>query len=111
VRSATLRQTLARIAAAYPSAGLSVRGRGMIVGLAARDTSLAARISQCAFAEGVIIETSGARGEVLKFLPALTIDAEALEEGLAVIERSLAKVLEAGQREPALTVADSNFAH
>ncbi|WP_438392378.1 diaminobutyrate--2-oxoglutarate transaminase [Caballeronia sp. DA-9] len=110
-RSATLRQTLTRIAAAYPDAGLSVRGRGMIVGLAARDTSLAARVSQCAFTEGVIIETSGARGEVLKFLPALTIDAEALEQGLAVIERSLAKVLDAGRREPAASSAVAHFAH
>src|SRR3546814_3477230 len=45
------------------------------------------------FERGVVIETSGANDEVLKLLPALTIEDELLMRGLEVIERSLAEVL------------------
>jgi diaminobutyrate-2-oxoglutarate transaminase len=40
-----------------------------------------------------MVETSGAEGEVLKFLPPLTIDETALDEGLGVIEDAVAAVL------------------
>ncbi|MDR5760636.1 diaminobutyrate--2-oxoglutarate transaminase [Caballeronia sp. LZ035] len=93
-RAATLRAGLERIAAAHADATLEVRGRGMILGLASSDFALAGRIAQRAFGHGVIIETSGARGEVLKFLPALTMSEEALAEGLAIVERALAEVLD-----------------
>jgi diaminobutyrate-2-oxoglutarate transaminase len=39
------------------------------------------------------VETSGAHSEVLKLLPALTIEDELLLRGLEVIERSVAEVL------------------
>lgn len=89
-----VRDWLENLVHSYPGAGLSVRGRGLIQGLVTpADDDVAARVAQKAFEHGVVIETSGANDEVLKVLPALTIEDELLQRGLEVIERSLSEVL------------------
>ncbi len=89
-----VRDWLENLVHSYPNAGLAVRGRGLIQGLVATTTpTLANRIAACAFKQGVVIETSGAHDEVLKLLPALTIEDELLSRGLEVIESSLAQAL------------------
>lgn len=89
-----VRDWLENLVHSYPGAGLSVRGRGLIQGLVTpADNDLASLISKKAFERGVVIETSGANDEVLKLLPALTIEDELLTRGLEVIERSLAEAL------------------
>ncbi|MPT40500.1 MAG: aminotransferase class III-fold pyridoxal phosphate-dependent enzyme, partial [Achromobacter sp.] len=94
-----VRDWLENLVHSYPNAGLSVRGRGLIQGLVCNATpALANRIAQNAFKKGVVIETSGAQDEVLKLLPALTIEEELLGKGLEVIEASVAEALaEEGQ--------------
>ena len=95
-KSELLRAELERIAAEHPDLGFVVRGRGLMYGLACdRDRTLAGRISKEAFRRGLIIETSGAFDEVLKFLPALTIADDELARGLAVVRESLDAVLAA----------------
>lgn len=77
-----------------PAAGLSVRGRGLMLGLSSDShPELASLIAQKAFSHGLIIETSGAQDEVLKLLPALTISDELMTQGLDIIERSVEEVL------------------
>mgnify|MGYP000309568999 CR=1 FL=1 len=67
----------------------SVRGRGLIQGLVFEDRPhIPSAISQKAFERGLIIETAGARDEVLKLLPPLTTTWEELERGLSIIEES-----------------------
>ncbi len=89
-----VRDWLENLVHSYPMAGLSVRGRGLIQGLVTpADDDLANQFAHRAFEHGVVIETSGANDEVLKLLPALTIEDELLERGLEVIERSIAEVL------------------
>jgi diaminobutyrate-2-oxoglutarate transaminase len=89
-----VRNWLENLAYSYPAAGLSVRGRGLIQGLVTpAESGLANRIAAKAFEYGVVIETSGAHDEVLKVLPALTIEDQLLERGLEVLERSTAEVL------------------
>jgi diaminobutyrate-2-oxoglutarate transaminase len=89
-----VRDWLENLVHSYPGAGLGVRGRGLIQGLVTpADDDVAARVAGKAFEQGVVIETSGANDEVLKVLPALTIEDELLQRGLEVIERSLAEVL------------------
>ncbi|HEX5477770.1 MAG TPA: diaminobutyrate--2-oxoglutarate transaminase [Burkholderiales bacterium] len=85
--------SLAHIARAYPGGRFTVRGRGMIQGLAAGDASLADRVSGRAFRQGLIIETSGAESQVLKLLPPLTIDELTLRKGLDILEHSIAQEL------------------
>jgi diaminobutyrate-2-oxoglutarate transaminase len=93
-KSALLREELERIAGDHPEQGFVVRGRGLMYGLACDgDRTLAGRISKAAFGRGLVIETSGAFDEVLKFLPALTIDDEELRRGLAIVRESLDEVL------------------
>ncbi|MBP6020203.1 MAG: diaminobutyrate--2-oxoglutarate transaminase [Burkholderiaceae bacterium] len=92
-----VQKTLKSIAGMYPDLGLTVRGRGLIQGLAStRHPELASLVAKQAFEHGLIIETSGADDEVLKVLPALTIDDRQLSLGLDIIERSVADVF-AGQ--------------
>ncbi|MFC8921025.1 diaminobutyrate--2-oxoglutarate transaminase [Cellulosimicrobium sp. NPDC057127] len=79
--------------ARYPDHGLVSKGRGLARGLQMADGDVAGRVCQEAFARGLLMETSGPYGEVVKLLPPLTITEEELRRGLAIIEASLAAVL------------------
>lgn len=93
-RSAQLRAALEGIAESHPELGFTVRGRGLMFGIVSdARPDLAGLVSAEAFRRGLVIETSGARDEVLKFLPALTITAEELERGLGIVRESIAAVL------------------
>ena len=92
-KSELLRSELQAIADANPDRGFVVRGRGLMYGLACdTDPTLAGRISAEAFRRGLVIETSGAFDQVLKFLPALTISEDELNRGLQIVRESLAAV-------------------
>jgi diaminobutyrate-2-oxoglutarate transaminase len=87
---------LQRTADAFPEAGLKARGRGLIWGLdlaAAGPPQLAAEVCAAAFEQGLLVETSGARDEVIKLLPPLTIDDDDLDEGLRIIDHCVGEVL------------------
>lgn len=88
-----IRNWLEHIAADYPAGEFTVRGRGMIQGLVSVNTELPGRIAQRCFEQGLVIETSGAEDEVLKVLPALTIDEKLLCRGLEILEQSVADTL------------------
>lgn len=85
-------RSLEALAEAYPELEASVRGRGLIQGLVCAE-GIAGKISKEAFDHGLIIETAGAESEVLKFLPPLVIEESALQEGLELVETSIAGVL------------------
>lgn len=87
------RQALESIAENYPEADLTVRGRGLIQGLVVADPDLADTITTEAFKRGLVIETSGAQGEVIKVLPPLVIENELLKSGLDILDRSVAASL------------------
>ena len=89
----TINHELRDLAERYPDAQASLRGRGMIQGLYCATPGLARATTAAAFERGLILETSGPKGEVIKLLPPLTIDANALQEGLAILEQSLAAAL------------------
>lgn len=73
----------------------NVRGRGMIQGIEFTDPTTASKISRTAFERGLIVETAGPNDEVLKVLPPLTIEMDALEEGLRIISDAIHKTLKA----------------
>ncbi len=70
-----------------------LRGVGMVWGIEFSDPDFASSVSEEAFARNLIIETAGANGQVLKFLPALTIEEKLIEEGLNIVDESIAAVL------------------
>ncbi|MGW3102325.1 diaminobutyrate--2-oxoglutarate transaminase [Streptomyces sp. NPDC001100] len=65
------------------------RGRGLVWGIEFKDPERAARICARAFELGLLVETSGPQGEVVKLLPALTITPEELDEGMSVLARAV----------------------
>ena len=91
---------LQHIADSYPDGQFSVRGRGMMQGLVSEDADLTAKIAGEAFANGLVIETSGSKDEVLKVLAPLTIDDELLRKGLEIIEQSVVSVLDVKRVQP-----------
>lgn len=89
-KGAHMHERLQAIADRHPELELSVRGVGMIQGLASTDPQLPSRISALCFERGVLVETAGPRDEVLKLLPPLTIEDTLLDQGLDVIAESVA---------------------
>ncbi|WP_370933720.1 diaminobutyrate--2-oxoglutarate transaminase [Amycolatopsis sp. cg13] len=77
----------------YPEANLVAKGRGLARGLEFGSGDLAGAVCKEAFDRGLLMETSGPDGEVMKLLPPLTLTDEELSEGLAIIEESIAAVL------------------
>ncbi|ARI78710.1 diaminobutyrate--2-oxoglutarate transaminase [Halobacillus mangrovi] len=77
----------------YPELEAEVRGRGLMLGIASKKEGLAGQIAEAAFERGLIIETSGPDDEVLKMLPPLIIEEEAIVKGLDIIEESIKAVL------------------
>ncbi|RUQ81804.1 aminotransferase class III-fold pyridoxal phosphate-dependent enzyme, partial [Labedella gwakjiensis] len=54
------------------------------------DAALTGRIAKAAHAEGVVVLTCGTYGNVIRFLPPLTIPDALLDEGLDVVLQALA---------------------
>ncbi|ALJ20447.1 diaminobutyrate--2-oxoglutarate transaminase [Microbacterium sp. No. 7] len=87
-RSEIVVARLQRIAERHPGA-FSVRGRGLLQGLAGVDREVARRISRESFSRGLIVETAGAHDEVLKLMPALVGDDETLQRGFDIIDEAV----------------------
>ncbi|MBK3662828.1 diaminobutyrate--2-oxoglutarate transaminase [Bradyrhizobium diazoefficiens] len=71
----------------------AVRGRGMALGFDCKTAGIAAATTRKAFEKGLIIERCGPIDEVVKFLPALTINSDTLHQGLDLFEQALAETL------------------
>ena len=85
---------LHRLAAADPRVG-DVRGRGAMIAIelvdadGAPDAALAKRLASACHAEGVIVLTCGTWGNVIRFLPPLTISDDLLHEAFDVLTTAL----------------------
>lgn len=84
---------LEQIVAAYPDAGLVSRGRGLARGLRVADGETASQISAAAFERGLLVETCGPDGEVVKLLPPLNVVDADVDMALEIIEASVKSVL------------------
>jgi 4-aminobutyrate aminotransferase/(S)-3-amino-2-methylpropionate transaminase len=88
---AILRERLEALQAVHPEVG-DIRGRGAMIaielvkpGTMDPDPELAGRVSKAAHAQGVVTLTCGTYGNVLRFLPPLTIPDHLLREGLDIV--------------------------
>ncbi len=89
-----LRQRLEDLANKYPEADFDVRGRGLMYGIEAKaNENIAMALQKICFKNGLIIETAGSHGQVLKFLMPLTISDAELERGLDIVEASCEQAL------------------
>lgn len=86
---------LNRMVEQYPDGVVKARGRGLMCGLELADPEVAGQICRSAFSNGLLVERSGPRDEVVKLLVPLTTSMEHIAEGLAILEAAL--VIEFGQ--------------
>jgi 4-aminobutyrate aminotransferase len=86
----TLRARLDALAASHPEIG-EVRGLGPMIAFefAERSPDRAQAVVSAAFERGLVLLSCGLYGNVIRLLPPLTIAAEELDEGLAILEESL----------------------
>ncbi len=87
---------LAGLAAKFAELGCAPRGRGLIRGLEFAAPALADRISRAAFAQGLLVETSGARGQVLKIMPPIVTGGPELARGVALLGDAIAAATQEG---------------
>lgn len=87
-----MRQRLETIASEHGNS-FAVRGRGMAWGFDCQMAEVAEATTRKAFEKGLIVERCGPNKQVVKLLPALTIDLETLNQGLDILEQSLAEAL------------------
>jgi diaminobutyrate-2-oxoglutarate transaminase len=89
-----LKEELTRIVRSYPQLGAELRGRGMVWGIDIPRPGFSAEVSRGSFGKKLIIELAGADDNVVKFLPALTIEEETLREGLGVIDQVIGELVD-----------------
>jgi diaminobutyrate-2-oxoglutarate transaminase len=93
-KGAIMEEELGKIVAKYADRlDIELRGRGMVWGLDFKRTGFPGEVARAAFHNQLVIELAGADDNVVKFLPALIIDEEALREGLAIIDRVIGEIL------------------
>lgn len=91
-KAALITQRLKAISEQFGVTELRPKGRGFMQGLECRSGDIAEQISRAAFVRGLIIETSGNRGQVVKCLCPLTINEQDLMKGLDILEQSVRQV-------------------
>jgi diaminobutyrate-2-oxoglutarate transaminase len=77
--------TLTALARSVPGTPMQPRGRGLALGLAFEHGELARKVSSAAFERGLLVETAGPEGEVIKLLPPLTATDTEIDQGLALL--------------------------
>lgn len=88
-----LHKRLNKMSAKYPQLDAEVRGRGFIFGMALSTGELVKEILSECFRNKLVMESAGARNNVIKFLAPLIITDEILEEGLDILDTSIGNVL------------------
>ncbi|HEY2080494.1 MAG TPA: diaminobutyrate--2-oxoglutarate transaminase [Streptosporangiaceae bacterium] len=83
---------LAELSASMARTRIEPRGRGMAHGLAFEHGGLAGKVASKAFECGLLVETCGEAGEVVKLLPPLTISDAELGQGLALLVEAVRAV-------------------
>ncbi|MFE6887328.1 diaminobutyrate--2-oxoglutarate transaminase [Streptomyces sp. NPDC057694] len=89
-----LATALGEITRGYHDGAPTVKGRGLAAGLDFRSHgdragAIAAQVSAEAFRRGLLVETSGADGSVVKLLPPLTVSDAELDQGVDILGASV----------------------
>ena len=71
-----------------------LKGRGLFRGIDVLSGALANKICRTAFENGLILETSGSDGQVIKILAALTISKDELKNGLDILRSATETTLQ-----------------
>jgi len=97
-RADTVHARLQALTERYPDARASLRGVGLMQGVAFPEEGVAESICRAAFDQGLVLETAGVRSEVVKLFPPLNIEHATLEAGLDRLDRVAETVLSSSSR-------------
>jgi diaminobutyrate-2-oxoglutarate transaminase len=89
-REKMVQTVLHRLADQYSTVIADVRGRGLFYGIEFFDPNMADRVVEECLGQHLIIERCGPEDQVLKLMPALTIDDAVLSVGLEIIANAVA---------------------
>ncbi|QCU89448.1 diaminobutyrate--2-oxoglutarate transaminase [Thiomicrorhabdus sediminis] len=95
-KSNLVQSRMEKLALNYPYLIREIRGHGMIWGAEFKQPELTSHVCAQAFEDGLVIETAGADGEVIKFLGPLVISEELINEGFDILEQAIDKVINKG---------------
>ncbi|MCA1386485.1 MULTISPECIES: diaminobutyrate--2-oxoglutarate transaminase [unclassified Bradyrhizobium] len=87
--AAKLQRHLDDLVAKFPNCIEEKRGRGLMAGLKCRSHAIVDRAHDIAFANGLLIESSGPNRDVIKVLPPITISDAELDRGIAILEQAI----------------------
>jgi len=85
-------QRLDAITAKYGEGNFTSRGRGMFMGINCVNGDIAGKITHNCFQNGLMIETSGAGDQIIKFLCPLITSDENLKKGIDIVEQAVRDV-------------------
>lgn len=92
-KSALVEKRMKQIADQHAELVTEVRGNGMIWGIEFKDAELASRICTLSFESGLVVETAGSGGQVIKFLGPLVITTELINEGFDILEAAITNAI------------------
>jgi len=92
LKSKFIESRLREIVIRNPNVDMGLRGKGFIWGVELKSRTIAKKVCKAAFNNGLIVETVGCCGQVLKLIPPLIIDEVSLTLGLSVLEASILSV-------------------
>ncbi len=93
LKSVIVQQKLKAMLDTYQPLALRLKGRGLMQGIECASGEIADAICAHAFERGLIIETAGNQGQVVKVFCPLTISEEDLHKGLNVLALSFAATM------------------
>jgi diaminobutyrate-2-oxoglutarate transaminase len=97
-RTELIESTLLDLASSHLDAGVDTRGRGFAQGLVFADPAVSAAVCRESFESGLLVESSGPEGEVVKLMPSLTISTDELQAGLVLLTEAVDRVVSRVER-------------
>ena len=76
---------LTELAHSLPGAAIEARGSGLACAMSFADGEFARKVAEAAFQRGLLVETAGCQGEVIKLLPPLTASQGEIDQGLSLL--------------------------
>lgn len=93
-KSAIVADRFKKISDRYGVTRVKPKGRGMMQGISMADGDTADAVAKACFERGLVIETCGNRGQIVKCFCPLTIDKDELIRGLDIMAEAVAEVVE-----------------
>lgn len=94
VKAKLVEQRMQSLALRFAEQVREIRGHGMIWGAEFKEPNITSAICAQCFEDGLIVETAGAAGDVIKFLGSLIITEDLINEGFDILESAIAKVIQ-----------------